>query len=151
MVAFEQGFYAGKHQHNLDAKKRLTVPSKWRYAGDEHAEYLAYPDPSGCITVYPPRMVEELKAKLSAIKSSDIKGQRAIMQFLGEADQFTIDKNGRINLSEHLYVAAGIEKAVLLVGTVNKFHLWNPERYGTYVAPQEGEGDLTDTLSELGI
>ncbi|MDP0498425.1 MAG: division/cell wall cluster transcriptional repressor MraZ [Verrucomicrobiota bacterium JB024] len=151
MIPFDQGLYAGEHRHNLDAKKRLTVPSKWRFDGDENALYLAFADPSGCVTVYPPKMVEQLKARLSSISLGDKKGQRAIMRLLGQSDQFTFDKNGRINLNERLYRHAGIEKEVVLVGTVNKFHLWEPERYEAYIEADEDEGDLSDILSDLGL
>jgi len=151
MINFEQELYAGEFRHNLDVKRRLIIPSKWRFAGDEAHLYLAFPDPSGCITVYPPKMVAELKQKLASVSIGDRRAQRAITRLLGAADTFTIDKNGRINLNDRLFVHAGVEKAVVLVGTVNKFHLWNPERYEEYILADEDDGDLADILSGLGL
>ncbi|MBC2595360.1 hypothetical protein H5P28_13920 [Ruficoccus amylovorans] len=151
MISFEQGLYAGEFRHNLDAKKRLTVPSKWRFEGDEKALYLAFRNPCGCVTIYPPALVQELKNKLSSIKLGDQKAQRAVMKLFSGADQFTIDKNGRINLSERLYQQAEISREVVLVGGVDKFHLWNPERYDAYISADEDDGDLSDVLSELGL
>ena len=37
-------YYVGSFRHNLDAKNRLTIPSKWRFAGDDGDVYLALPD-----------------------------------------------------------------------------------------------------------
>lgn len=152
MDLFEQGLYAGEFRHNLDAKRRLTVPSKWRFDGDEQQLYLAFPDPAGCITVYPPKMVSQLKEKLAAISLGDKKGQRAIMRLLGMADSFTFDKSGRININDRLFEHAGVDKEVVLVGTINKFHLWEPERYERYIeAEDEADGDLSSILSQLGL
>ncbi len=147
----EQGLYAGEFRHGLDVKQRLTIPAKWRFSGDEAEVYLAFPDPSGCVTVYPPKMVAELKQKLSSISIGDRRAQKAITRLLGAADTFTIDKSGRININARLYQHAGIDKNVVLVGTVNKFHLWNPERYDAYIAADNDEGDLADILSGLGL
>ena len=36
--------YVGSFRHVLDAKNRLTIPARWRFAGDEAADsYLALP------------------------------------------------------------------------------------------------------------
>jgi len=152
MIDFAKGLYAGEHRHNLDAKKRLTVPSKWRFSGDESALYLAFPDPSGCVTIYPPAMVEQFREKLTSVSLGDVEGQRAIMKLLRKAEQFTFDKSGRINLNDRLYTHAGIDKEVVLVGTVNKFHLWEPSRYESYLDAEDGdEGDLSGILTKLGL
>ncbi|MGF1451228.1 MAG: division/cell wall cluster transcriptional repressor MraZ [Opitutales bacterium] len=145
--------YFGEFQHVRDAKGRLTVPSKWRFKGDEEQTYLALPDPLGCITVYPPKMVADLKAKLADISLGDKKSQRAIMRLLGSADSITFDKTGRIKVSDRLYEHAGIDKDVLCVGTLNKFHLWEPERYQQHVRAEDEEGgeDLADILQGLGF
>ncbi|MGE9292958.1 MAG: division/cell wall cluster transcriptional repressor MraZ, partial [Puniceicoccales bacterium] len=94
---------------------------------------------------------EQLKAKLSSLKLGDQKAQRAVMKLFSGADQFTIDKNGRVNLSERLYQQTGISKEVVLVGGVDKFHLWEPERYEAYISADDDEGDLSDVLNELGL
>ncbi|WOO43542.1 hypothetical protein [Rubellicoccus peritrichatus] len=151
MVPNEQGLYAGEFRHNLDAKKRLTIPSKWRFNGDESGQFLAFPDPSGCITVYPPEMVAQLKEKLSAVGMSNRVGQRAITRLFGASDAFTIDKSGRVNLTDRLCSHSGIEKACVLVGTLSKFSIWNPDRYEEYITPSEDEGDIADILGDLGL
>lgn len=152
MLGFDMGLYAGEFRHNRDAKGRLTVPSKWRFDGDDSQIFLAFPDPVGCVTVYPPKMVHKMKEKLSDVALGDAKGQRAIMQLFGQADSFTLDKSGRIKITDKLYEHAGIGKAVVCVGTVNKFHFWEPERYQKYLSASETEGgNLTEVLGSLGL
>lgn len=151
MVSFEQGFYAGEFRHNLDAKKRLTIPSKWRFNGDEDALYLALPDPSGCITVYPPEMVARFKEMLSQVSMGNRAGQRAITAIMSKAETCTIDKSGRINLNDRLFAHAGVDKTCVLVGTVNKFSIWDPERYEAYLAGSDDDGDVAEILGQLGL
>lgn len=144
--------YVGEYRHNRDAKGRLTVPSKWRFPGDEMQMFLAIPAPSGCITVYPPRAVAELKARLEKLRMSDIAGQRAVMQILGKADNFRFDKAGRIKISDRLYEYAGIDREVLCVGTLNVFHFWEPERYNQHMSVGESEvGNSAEVLGSLGL
>lgn len=152
MIEIDESLYAGEFRHNLDSKRRLTVPSKWRSEGDEQQSYLAFPDTAGCVTVYPPAMVAKLKEKISQISIGDKKGRRAITRLLGSADKFSFDKSGRINIAEGLYEHAGISKEVVLVGTLNYFQLWSPERYDAYLTEGEDEdGDLSTILADLGL
>ncbi len=150
MLTLDQGLYVGEHRHKLDAKKRLTVPSKWRFEGDEAGLYLAFPI-SGCLTVYPPKMVQQLKERMSTIGLGDKKTLNALTKVMGQADSFSLDKQGRINISEKLYNKVGIDKEAVLVGTVNKFHIWNPEAYSEYIEQDEEGEDLSDILSTLGL
>jgi len=152
MTDFDDSLYAGEFRHNLDSKRRLTVPSKWRSAGDDQQTFLAFPDTAGCVTIYPPAMVAKLKEKISQISIGDKKGRRAITRLLGSADKFTFDKSGRINIDGSLYEHASISKEVVLVGTLNYFQLWSPERYDAYIAEaDEEDGDLSEIIAGLGL
>ncbi len=152
MIDLDDSLYAGEFRHNLDSKRRLTVPSKWRSEGDESQTYLAFPDTAGCVTVYPPAMVAKLKQRISQISIGDKKGRRAVTKLLGSADTFSFDKSGRININGSLYDHAGISKEVVLVGTLNYFQLWSPERYDAYLAEgDEEDGDLSAILADLGL
>ncbi len=144
-----QGIYAGEFKHTLDSKNRLTIPAKWRFAGDQNQIYLAIPDASGCITVYPPALVANLRQKLSGVSLGNRQGQRAIAKIFGQSETFSIDKTGRIHLNERLYQGAHIEKEVMLVGTLDKFHLWNPQYYADYLA--EDDEDISAILTGLGL
>ena len=144
-------FYAGEFRHNLDTKLRLKVPSKWRFADHEPLSYLAFPDPLGCITVYPPEMVGLLREKVSAISLGDMQGQRTLIALLAAAESFSVDKNGRIHLSQKLYEHAAVEKEVVLIGTLNKFQLWSPDAYSACLQTSSEQKDLSEILRDLGL
>ena len=126
----EKGFYVGEFRHNLDAKGRLTVPSKWRFAGDDQEDvYLGLPHPGGYISVLPPKMISRIEEKLMDIRMGDREGQATLQTLSALSTLFGCDKQGRINLSSSLLEHAGITKEAVLVGNFTSFNLWNPERY----------------------
>jgi MraZ protein len=44
----------------------------------------------------------------------------------------TFDRLGRILIPEHLRLAVGLTKHVVIVGSVNRVEIWDRERYHTY-------------------
>lgn len=142
--------FVGEYRHNLDGKNRLTIPAKWRFDGDQEDAFLALPDDSaGCITVYPPAMIEKLQEIASGVGMGDQKKRKALVRLFSRAEQMGCDKNGRISLPERLCAAAGIEREAVLAGGFNTFQIWNPERYAQYLASDD-EDDAT-VFMELGL
>ncbi len=147
------GFYVGEFRHALDAKNRLTVPSKWRFKGDESdTAYLALPNPNGSITVYPPEQVQRLKAKIAEVSMlGDPVRVRALTRIFTNGYQFGPDKQGRISLTEKLVKHADITKDAVLAGLVNTFTIWSSQRYERYTQAEEDSASLTATLMDLGL
>ena len=142
-------FFVGEFTHALDAKGRVTIPSKWRIQGGENT-YLGLPNPSGSITVYPPKMIERLEEKVSEASLSDPQAQSLLMELFSKADSFGCDKQGRINLSDKLLEHAGIKGKAVLVGKFSSFAIWSEDR-------RKAEGDdasernIFDAMRELGL
>jgi MraZ protein len=142
-------FFVGEFTHALDSKGRVTIPSKWRISGGDNT-YLALPNPSGYITVYPPKMIERLEEKVSEANLSDTEAQSLLMELFSKADSFGCDKQGRINLSDKLLTHAGIKGKAVLVGKFSTFAIWAEDR-----REKEGVGkserDIFDAMRELGL
>jgi MraZ protein len=151
MSAISKPFYVGTHRHTLDAKNRLTIPAKWRFAGDDEQEvYLALPHPGGYVLVLPPAEVAKLYERISALPLSDEKAQEFQLKFFSQAHQFGCDKQGRINLPEALLKRAGIDRDVVLVGTLNKFGLWSADRWAP-MDPEKNGDNLGDLMKQVGL
>jgi MraZ protein len=145
MVPPSKPIYVGSFRHVLDAKNRLTIPSRWRFAGDEAGEvYLALPNPGGYVSVLPPSEVEKLYQKVSEKALSDTEAQEFLNRFFAQAHSFGCDKQGRVNLTDELLKHAGVDRDAVLVGTMNKFNIWSPERLAQMQTRASGEnpGDL---------
>ncbi len=147
-----KNIFVGEFSHQIDVKNRLCIPAKWRFAGDDADVYLALPNPIGCITIYPPKMVERLEEKVATISLGDLKGQKILAKLFSQADTFGCDKQGRITLSEKLLKHAHLEKNACLVGSYATFNIWEPERYKSYLdAPLEEENVMSQLLQQLGL
>ena len=143
--------YVGEFRHNLDSKKRVTVPAMWRFGGDDQKDqnyFLAFPHPDGYIRVYPPKKREELFAKLDQIRESDRKGQLLLRRLMGKACEFSCDSQGRITLPENLVKHANIKKQVVLVGTGLTFQLWNEESFNTQ---DDSNLNFLDLMEQVGL
>ena len=152
MHSLIKSLFVGEYRHNFDAKNRLTIPSKWRFSGDNEDVFLALPNPNGCITIYPPKMVQKLDEKVASVSLGNTKAQKALTRLFSQADYFGCDKQGRINVNERLVNHASIEKACVLVGNFATFSLWNPEAYERYLsADDEQEDEMAKILTELGV
>lgn len=144
-------FFVGEFRHKLDAKNRLTIPSDWRFEADGRSVYLALPNPSGCISVYPPTMVQKLMEASSQSLLSDPKKQRALMMLGRLSSKVTCDKAGRISLDARLLAHAGITGDAVLIGEFTKFHIWSAEKLSAEDAKSESVEDLAAVLAELGL
>jgi MraZ protein len=152
MAVIGKSVFVGEFLHQLDAKNRLCIPAKWRFPGDQENVYLALPNPLGCITIYPPKMVDRLEEKVSAVSLGDTRGQKTLAKLFSQADTFGCDKQGRITLSEKLIRHARVDKNILLAGSYATFNLWEPDSYHRYLdASTENDNPMSQLLQELGL
>jgi MraZ protein len=132
-VSSEPIYYNSFYRHGLDDKRRLQVPAKWRPANN-NVEFtlILWPNgkmPDACLLVLPPEEWTTLAQKLKALPFSDPSAE-ALRRLLGrKSDRVALDKSGRICLPEGMAKAAGIEKEAVLLGLVDRFQIWNPERF----------------------
>lgn len=137
-------FYTGEFKHSLDDKGRLTIPSAWRSAHGEKDTFLATPHPDGYISILPPGEALKLHAKFSEMKYGNAQAQAFAANFAAQSQSFTVDKAGRVILTEGLIKHAGIEKDAVLVGSMTKFNVYTPARWAQEQARVAGQnfGDL---------
>ncbi len=119
--------FTGRYERSLDDKWRLTLPSAWRAKHDATQTFLAV-RASGYIAVLPPDEVEKIRQQIKAIKLSNREAQAAANKFFSEAQAFSFDAAGRVMLDEALLVFAGIERDVVLMGSLTKFSIFSPAR-----------------------
>ena len=140
--------YIGEFEHRLDARNRVTVPSSWRVPGDEGNYYFAWPHPEGCLAVFPPEMLAELKAKANEQRVSNPRANRLLRAVFGRGCKFGCDRQGRILLPRNLMEHAEVDKDVVLVGLGRYFEVWSAERYQS---TGDEEFDMLSAMQELGF
>lgn len=140
--------YSNEFRHNLDDKGRITIPSEWRYGHAPEDVFLAAPHPDGYIAVLPPPEVVKLREKISAIASSNSRGQAFAARYFAKTQSFVVDKAGRVGLQAPLLQHAGIDKNAVLVGLLTKFHIYSPARWQQ---EQEVSVPEIEVMRELGL
>ncbi|MCL4180255.1 MAG: hypothetical protein KJ072_21240 [Verrucomicrobia bacterium] len=135
-------YYSSCYRHGVDEKRRVQIPAKWRPSKPEVLTLVLWPKgttPEACLLVLPPAEWHDLVQKLKGMSFADPKAQ-ALRHLLGtKSDRVTLDKGGRICLPEGMAKAAAIGEEAMLVGMVDRFEIWNPERY-------EAAGAVDDQL-----
>ncbi len=124
--------FCSVYLHGVDEKRRVQVPAKWRprKEGIELTLVLWPKYKEGlCVRVLPPLKFDEMLGDLDAM-SNDDPAKPVLKRLIGsDAEQVTLDKSGRICLPEGMARAAGITKEAVLVGMLDRFEIWNPERH----------------------
>ncbi|MDQ8194596.1 hypothetical protein QEH59_09175 [Coraliomargarita sp. SDUM461004] len=153
MSAHNTGKFFGEYRHSVDDKGRLTIPSQWRPKVDsEDNNFLALPSlTEKSVTVYPPKMIEQLYERFSQISMGNKDGQRAIRRIMSMAHNFSCDKQGRINLNDKLIKHAGIAKSVVLLGEASKFMIYDEVFYDQLMADDEAGEDLAEIAKDFGF
>lgn len=128
----EPVYYNSLYRHGVDEKRRVQIPAKWRPA-NPGVEFtlMVWPKPKDgpCLRVLPPKQMANLMRDIDAL-SNDDPSKAVLKRFIGsESIQVAVDKNGRICLPEPMAEKAGIGNEAVLVGLLDRFEIWNPDRY----------------------
>ena len=128
----EPTYYNSLYRHGVDEKRRVQIPAKWRpeKPGTELTLMLWPKSKEGpCLRVLPPGEMAKLVQAIDAMSNGD-PNKVVLKRFIGsESVQVTLDKSGRICLPEDMARTAGITDAAVLVGMLDRFEIWSPERY----------------------
>ena len=140
----------GEYKHNLDAKKRLSIPSKFRKELGEGAVLSRGLD--NCLFVFPLKFwtpFAEMLAGLSMAKQDTRSFSRL---FLSGATEVEFDSLGRILIPDSLKEYSGLDKSVVVAGLFNRLEIWDEKKWSNYKANLEKNSDsIAEKLGELGI
>jgi len=130
-------YYNSLYKHGVDEKRRVQIPAKWRPANPEiEFTLILWPKAKegSCLRALPPKEMAELMKSIDDMPNDD-PNKVVLKRFIGvESIQAAVDKAGRICLPETMSKAAGIEDEAMLVGLLDRFEIWNPERFAAVKA-----------------
>jgi MraZ protein len=125
-------YYNSVYRHGIDAKRRIQIPAKWRpYEAGIEFTLILWPkhNEGPCLRVLPPAKMAQLMRDIDGM-SNENPNKAVLKRFIGsESVQVALDKAGRICLPEEMSRAAGIREEAMLVGSLDRFDIWNPERW----------------------
>ncbi len=128
----EPTYYNSRFLHGVDEKRRVQIPAKWLpQKGDLELTLVLWPRESAgaCIRVLPPMQMAKLMQSIDDMPNSDPR-KVVLKRIIGSGSaQAGVDKSGRICLPDEMAREAGLKGEAMLVGLLDRFEIWNPERY----------------------
>ena len=136
----------GQYEHTIDAKKRLSLPAKFR--GELGDKIIITRGIEGCLAVYTEAEWKIMSDKLGALTISQAEARSFTRMILAGAMEVSLDKLGRILVPDYLKDYAGLKKNVVVCGLSNRLEIWDSEKWETY--KKEAEKGVDEIVSKLG-
>ncbi|MEJ7891834.1 MAG: division/cell wall cluster transcriptional repressor MraZ [Solirubrobacteraceae bacterium] len=125
--------FHGIHDHTLDSKNRLTVPSKARALLAGGVTLAIGMEP--CLQVWPAdahaKLVEQALTGLNPFSTE----ARELKRFFhANAETMELDSAGRITVAPKYAAHASIDKGVTVIGAGDCLELWDAEAWNAHNA-----------------
>lgn len=137
--------FVSTYETSLDSKGRVSVPASFRHALEGGARIFLYPalDGSPCLEGGGDALMQQNQATLLQMAPNTTARKVFLNRTVSKAIDLKLDDTGRIKIPEKHLAMAGIDKALVFVGAMDRFYLWQPERYAAYDAEMESQlGDV---------
>ena len=118
--------FVGTHEHTLDGKGRLVLPSKYRARLADRA----YVSPGAkCLDLWTPEAFEEMVERLTVEVREGRTDPQALRGIGAFSAEVAPDSQGRIMLPERLREFAGLTRNVVVNGAFSKIEIWDVDRW----------------------
>ncbi len=126
----------GTYRLRVDPKGRMPIPAVFRrLLGDSGQVVVTLLDQ--CLAVYPTSDWARLETQLAALPAFN-KQVKALTRLLASrAADCEIDVQGRVLLPPALRAAVGLDRDAVVVGVLNRFEVWSPEGWDSFVRDSE--------------
>ncbi|HEY4600403.1 MAG TPA: division/cell wall cluster transcriptional repressor MraZ [Cerasibacillus sp.] len=142
--------FMGEFQHNIDAKGRVIVPSKFR--DDLGGRFVLTRGLDQCLFSYPMEEWRVLEQKLKKLPLTKKDARAFTRFFFSGAVECEIDKQGRINIPAPLRKYANLEKECVVIGVSNRIEFWAKDVWDEYVLQsEESFADIAENLMDFDI
>jgi MraZ protein len=139
--------FQGASALNLDAKGRMSVPTRHRDAllvqGEGRVTLTKHPD--GCLLLFPRPEWEAFRTRIAQLPM-DAHWWRRI--FLGNAAEIDLDSAGRILISPELRSAANLDREIILLGMGSHLEIWDANTYASKELAAIAQG-MPDALKQF--
>ncbi len=123
--------YTGRYRFGVDRSHRLSLPARWRQEGMT-SEFVVMLWPVGLdrhLLALPMSRWQEVLQTVGQRSLFDEKVSAGLRALGASVGYLTVDKVGRVALPEQLARTAGITAEAEIFGLIDRFEIWNPDRY----------------------
>lgn len=142
--------FLGSHEHSLDDKGRIIMPSRFRAKLEEGVVMVFWLEE--CVAVFPRSEFEKLAERMESLPEGSSEGRMLARVLFGHAFEAIPDRQGRLTVPPKLRQLAGLEREVVAVGVKNRVELWDRARWEKSMEGGiERYEQTAEKLSELGF
>lgn len=140
--------FMGEFNHNIDAKGRLIIPSRFREELGENSVLTRGMD--GCLSIYPQEAWKAFEEKLASLPLTSKDARTFTRFFVSGATPCELDRQGRILVPSTLREYAGLEKNVILAGNLDRIEIWSKSRWEKSNNYEDMDA-IAKGLQEIGV
>ena len=121
-------FY-GEHEHNIDRKGRLIIPSKFREVFKENyvERFFVTRGLDTCLFVFTEDEWKRQESKFKSLSFTNSQARQFNRLYFSGACEVACDRQGRILIPPYLKDFAKIKRDVVIVGVSNRMEIWSKE------------------------
>ncbi len=140
--------FIGEYAHNLDAKGRIIIPSKFR---DElHSSFILTRGLDKCLTVYSLDQWDKILEGLAKLPTTKKAAREYTRMLTSGATECTLDNQGRIAIPSFLAKHADIVKECVVIGVNDHIEIWAKDVWENYYSEaSENFEEVAESLSDL--
>lgn len=140
--------FIGEYSHNLDAKGRIIIPSKFRE--ELHTTFILTRGLDTCLTVYSLDQWKKIVDEISKLPNTKKAARQYIRILTSKASECTLDNLGRIQVPTYLSKDVNINKECIIVGVNDHIEIWDKETWENYFAEaSDNFEEVAESLSDL--
>lgn len=126
-------FY-GEHEHSIDRKGRLIIPSKFREVFKENyvERFFITRGLDSCLFVFTEDEWRKQESRFKSLSFTNSEARQFNRIYFSGASEVTCDRQGRILVPEYLKDFASIKKDVVIVGVSNRMEIWSKEAWAEF-------------------
>ena len=143
--------FRGRYEHTIDAKGRISIPSKFReILAKKYDDRLVITNFDHCLVAFPYEEWSLLEQKVGTFSLMKKETSAFFRFFYSSAMDCDIDKQGRLLIPQTLRDYAGLQKDVVLVGEGKRIEIFAKERWLEEARKIEENFDqIRDTLGNV--
>lgn len=131
--------YTGRYYHKLDSKHRFSLPAGLRKSLGKSLTVTRGLD--GCLFVFDQKTWEENLIHASRLEYTKRAHRDFIRLLTNEAETIEVDSHGRCLVSQHLADRAGLQRDIVIVGSLDRVEVWDQTKYHQYLEKIEKEAE----------
>lgn len=142
----------GQFHASLDDKGRLSLGARLRSKLKQHGEsalILTFFD--GGLQGYTLRQWRRLEKKVAQRPRFSRAARSFALVFLGNANEVSVDRQGRILVPQHLRERAGLTREVVILSYLDTLEIWDKQRLEERQVREVDELEVDDFVDDLVV